>query len=285
MSFGRWILRRPNSPATLKSRRILAVRIHILSDLHLRHHDPPRLDGAARQADVAVLAGDIGRNTDGIAWTRRTFPQVPVVYVAGNHEYYDRHLDATNSVLRRAGPSSTAEDRSAGTYFLERGAVTIGSVRFLGCTFWTGFELFEGRRAEVMRACRGSVDDYQRIHLLRARRPLRPRDTDRLHRTSVRWLQHQLEAPTDPDVRATVVVTHHPPSRWSIDPRYVEQDTSAAFVARRGAFVEQSGAQLWIHGHVHASFDYRLGTTRVLSNPRGHPGENPNFRSGYVVEV
>jgi len=82
-----------------------------------------------------------------------------------------------------------------------------------------------------------------------------------------------------------VIVTHHAPSPRSIDPRYTDDLTSAAFVARRESFVRRTGATLWIHGHVHASFDYRVGQTRVVSNPRGHGDENPSFRPGFTVEV
>ncbi|MFB6249034.1 MAG: metallophosphoesterase, partial [Salinibacter sp.] len=170
-----------------------------------------------------------------------------------------------------------------GTYFLQRTAMRIGDVRVLGCTFWTGFGLFPGRRARAIRACRADMDDYQRIHLLRARRRLRPRDTDRSHRGSVAWLRRQTARETD--VRATVIVTHHAPSPQSIDPRYEQDLTSAAFVARRERLVRETGAALWIHGHVHASFDYQVGETRVLSNPRGHPGENPAFRPELIIEV
>ena len=241
------------------------MRIRVLSDLHLRHHAPP--DGCssldAEQADAVVLAGDIARGPDALRWARQTFPSVPVLCVAGNHEFYDRHLDATIPALEQAGdpvpvPARGAAD-ATGTYFLERTAVRIGDVRVLGCTFWTGFGLFPGRRARAIKACRAELDDYRRIHLLRARRRLRP--------------------------RATVVVTHHAPSPRSIDPRYEDTLTSAAFVARRERLVRETGAALWIHGHVHASFDYRIGETRVLANPRGHPGENPAFRPGRTVEV
>jgi hypothetical protein len=31
--------------------------------------------------------------------------------------------------------------------------------------------------------------------------------------------------------------------------------------------------------------DYFVGRTRVLCNPRGYPGENPNFNPSLVVEV
>jgi hypothetical protein len=47
--------------------------------------------------------------------------------------------------------------------------------------------------------------------------------------------------------------------------------------------------QLWIHGHTHDSFDYRLNGTRVLCNPRGYArdgvNENPMFDPQLVIEV
>ena len=208
--------------------------------------------------------------------------------VAGNHEHYDGCLDAMLHALRRAADDPSAAARgdatSDGVYFLERDEIVLGDLWILGCTFWTDFTLFEGQRARAMRVCRANVDDYRRIHLLRARRALRPRDTARIHQMSARWLRDRLREPP-PGVRATMVLTHHPPSRRSVDPRYADSLTSAAFVARQGPLVEASGAALWVHGHVHASFDYRLGDTRVLSNPQGHGDENPGFRSDLVVSV
>jgi Icc-related predicted phosphoesterase len=126
------------------------------------------------------------------------------------------------------------------------------------------------------------MDDDQRIHLLRARRPLRPRDTDRYHRDAARFLRR---ATHDAPARATVVVTHHAPSPTSVDPRYADALTSAAFVARRDALLRQLAPAAWIHGHVHVSVDNRIGPTRIVANPRGHPGENPAFQPGRTIEV
>ena len=266
------------------------MRIRVLSDLHLEHHDTPdglHAGSGAPDADVVVLAGDIGSGRQGLRWARRTFPTVPVLLVVGNHEAYDRHLDATVAALRDAGddypPALQPLDGQTGTYFLHRDAVRIGEVRFLGCTFWTRFGLFPERRAQAMRACRSQMGDYERIHLLRARRPLRPRDTDRFHRTAARFLRR--EAGRSSTARATVIITHHAPSPTSIDPRYEDDLTSAAFVARRDDLIRKTGAEAWIHGHVHVSFDDRIGPTRIVANPRGHPGENPAFRVDRTIEV
>lgn len=270
------------------------MRIRILSDLHLEHHAPPdglgagaaRADGDSGGAEVVVLAGDVARGPRAVRWARRAFPDVPVVCVAGNHEHYDRLLDTTTGALRaESDPLPGPGSRPTGTYVLEREAAWVGNVRFLGCTFWTGFRLFAGRRAQAMAACRAQMDDYRRIHLLRERRPLRPRDTDRRHRRAVAWLRQACGGTSAPRPGATVVVTHHAPTPRSVDPRYENALTSAAFAARRAALVRESSAALWVHGHVHAAFDYRVGETRVVANPRGHPGENPAFDPGFTVEV
>ena len=267
------------------------MRLRILSDLHIRDHGPPDLPRRASplSADAILIAGDVHRGTKSIEWMRAAFPERPVAFVAGNHEYYDGYLDAMLPTLRRTAddPSAktTAGRRPKGAYLLERDQIIIGDLRILGCTFWTDFGLFEGQRSSAIRACRANVDDFRRIHLLRARRPLRPRDIARFHQTSVRWLRRKLAETPPAGVRTTVVLTHHAPSPRSVDPRYANSLTSAAFVARRERLVEASGAALWVHGHVHASFDYSLGGTRVLSNPRGHGDENPDFWARLVVDV
>lgn len=105
------------------------MRIRVLSDLHLEHHDPPPgldADPGAPAADVVVLAGDIGAGPQGLRWARRTFPTAPVLLVPGNHEAYDLHLHPTIAALRDAAdecPPAPQPIDGTGTYFLHRDAV------------------------------------------------------------------------------------------------------------------------------------------------------------------
>lgn len=73
------------------------MRIRILSDLHLEflYWTPPQAE-----ADVVVLAGDI--DVSGLHWARHHFPETPVIYVPGNHEYYGSRMQDTLSALREA---------------------------------------------------------------------------------------------------------------------------------------------------------------------------------------
>jgi Icc-related predicted phosphoesterase len=82
-----------------------------------------------------------------------------------------------------------------------------------------------------------------------------------------------------------VVVTHHAPSPGSVAPAYAGHPLNPAFASDLDALVAAGRPDLWVHGHVHTSFDYRLGATRVVCNPLGYPRENASFDPGLVVEL
>ncbi len=72
------------------------MKIHILSDLHTEFTDfsPPDND-----ADIVILAGDIGVGLGGIEWAADKFPKTPVIYVPGNHEYYGHDIGLTDDLI------------------------------------------------------------------------------------------------------------------------------------------------------------------------------------------
>ena len=260
------------------------MKLHILSDLHLemRNHAlaPPVTD-----ADVVVLAGDIHRHAEGIAWAMQRFSSSRVIYVAGNHEYYDGDWDRTIPMLRAAAVEA-GRDRLS---FLEEDALVVDGVRFLGCTLWTDFDVYgEERRTELMDAALRSVVDFRTIGTSNASGEvgrLAPSQVRERHLASARWLAGELERPF---AGATVVVTHHLPHRDSIAPRYDDDPRNGAFVSDLSRLMGKSA--LWIHGHTHNSFDYVASGTRVVCNPRGYPRrdgtvENRRFDPGLTIEV
>lgn len=236
------------------------VKIHVLSDLHLEYADrhpswtPPPTD-----ADVVVLAGDIHNGTAGIDWAERVFAGKQVVYVAGNHEFYDGELSEVMAALRDRSANS------ANVWFLENDALVIGNVRFLGTTLWTDFELFgKERMQEAIEASLRHVVDFRAIR----RGPdgrITPDDMLALHATALCFLAEQFAEPFE---GPTVVVTHHGPHERSVHPRWAEDLTSAAFVSRLHSLVGTPA--LWIHGHTHDGFDYQANGTRVVANPMGY---------------
>src|SRR6478736_4221572 len=101
------------------------VRIRIYSDIHLERapFSPPSND-----ADLVVLAGDIANGAAGIEWAKATF-RAPVLYLAGNHEYYEGEFESVQAAMRTAS--------GGGVELLDCTQVIRGGVRFLGCTLWT----------------------------------------------------------------------------------------------------------------------------------------------------
>src|SRR3546814_8149246 len=99
------------------------------------------------------------------------------------------------------------------------------------------------------------MNDYRCIRLARAGyRKLRPADTLSWHRVQRRWLEQRLAVPF---AGRTVVITHMAPSLQSVDAVYRCDLVSAAFASRLDALVAK--ADLWVHGHMHNSLDYRIG--------------------------
>jgi len=248
------------------------MRIRVLSDLHNEFASfvPPEV-----VADVTVLAGDIDIGKRGVAWAATAFGGRPVIYVAGNHEYYGRAIPKLTGDLAELG-------ESVGVAVLERASATVAGIRFLGCTLWSDFEV-AGSSAVSMAACSGVMTDFRRIRVSPSFRRLRPADARGLHEASVRWLRSQLRAG---DATRTVVVTHHAPSAHSLDVGFRSDPVSGAYASDLDDLIIASGVPLWIHGHTHRRVDYQLGVTRVLSNPRGYPDQAvEGFQPNLLVEI
>ena len=272
------------------------VRIAILSDLHLdirRRHllrsaasEPEGLaafdaltEGAretARDADIVVLAGDISGGTAGIEWAATTFPDVPVLYVAGNHEFYRfEHSD----LLARLHQVAAATPH---VRFLEQSEITLNvrgrDLRFLGCTAWTDYGLYgEAMADEAMTRAEALMYDHHRInfdgHLFRAE------DAHGLHRRAMEWLSARLSENGD-----AIVITHHAPSPDSVEPRFQGDSLSPAFATDLRDMIGRHAVPLWIHGHTHHNVDYRIGATRVVTHQWGYPFEDV-ARGCKVVEI
>ncbi len=238
------------------------MRIQLLSDLHLETEAfEPEPNPAA---ELLVLAGDIDSSwaaLDGF----RGWP-VPVLMVAGNHEFDGREVD-------EAWPALRARCDALGIRLLERESVVLtdgdgARVRFTATVRWCDFDLFgDAGRAGAMRA----AAYYMRI--MRSTRQGVAFDPEGVREEALacrEWLAAELER--SGDWHRTVVLTHFAPSLRSADPRYGAQPGTASFCNADDALLPH--ASTWIHGHLHCRHDYlaehERGRTRVICNARGH---------------
>lgn len=250
------------------------MKIHVLSDLHTEFGATkiPRTD-----ADVIVLAGDTGLGLNGVKWALNQWPDRPILYIAGNHEYYNHALPDLTDALRGFCEGSRVR-------FMEDSAEVIDGVRFLGCTLWTDYLLFGPEKMQdCMDRSQFEMNDYRLIINSESEDVLVPGDVVRIHAQSRKWLQAELARDFD---GPTVVITHHAPSRESIGKAWRADPTSAAYASDLDSLMDGSRVKLWIHGHTHVNVDYTINGTRIMSNQHGYIDRPAaGFDPGCVVEV
>jgi predicted phosphodiesterase len=229
------------------------LRIQYFSDLHLEFGD---LRWADAGADLIVAAGDIGIGMQGLTWLESLAK--PVIYIAGNHEFYGGEYFSVLGALHKRAAHTPVR-------FLEREACVIGDVRFLGCTLWSELG---GQENEHLEDLLHSVNDFRKISL--GQRTLDFTAYAKLHRLSLQWLEQALEQPF---AGKTVVITHHAPTPWSWRDN-PNQPRRYAYCNDLKALFHAFEINVWFHGHTHAFSDYLCAGARVLCNPRGyHPAQ------------
>lgn len=248
------------------------MRLQVFSDLHLELR---RFEPTIKNPDVVVLAGDIHQATAGVKWAKQVYRECPVIYVPGNHEYYNHSIpDLINALEREALGSNV--------HVLENSAFKLNGFVFLGCSLWTNFHLWPDART-AMTFANQEMSDFCLIQKREGNQLFSAEDSARIHAASVKWLRRQMSRH---DPSRTIVVTHHAPSPNSIAPNQADEMLSAAFASDLNSLIRASHVPLWIHGHTHYNVDYRIGTTRIYSNQRGYPEERVRgFKAGNMIDI
>jgi hypothetical protein len=258
------------------------MKLQLLSDLHLETEafEPEPAPGA----ELLVLAGDIDSTWAGLE--RFAGWPVPVLFVAGNHEFDGRDFDAAWAALR-------ARCEQFGLRLLQRETTVLAGadgrrVRFVGATRWSDFDLFGVAGRE--RAQRAAT---YFMRLMGAHRQQQPFDVEAVRAEGLAcraWLESELPQPARGRWDCTVVITHFAPSLRSADPRFGRQPGTASFCNADDDLIPH--ADLWLHGHLHCRHDYRVPragrlASRVVCQARGlvGKGEDQGFEPLRLFEV
>ena len=267
------------------------MKIKLVSDLHLEFSDINIKND--QNYDVLILGGDImiaeelydhptvdfnpwtagavadlGRKQERVQrfrdFLKRCSFQFPhVVYVAGNHEFYHGKWNRTLTVL------SDECAKFPNVYFMEAGCKKIDDVTFIGGTLWT--DMNQGDPV-TLHSVRDMMNDFRVIKKeLEGYTNLKPADTVVRHRHMLGYIKQIVAEKHD---EKFVVVGHHAPSKLSTHPRYANDYViNGGYSSDLSEFIlDHPKIKLWTHGHTHYDFDYVIGETRIVANPRGYIG-------------
>lgn len=267
------------------------MKIALCSDLHLEFGTITLVN---QGAEVLILSGDIiiendlserdvynfnsaDRSQKFHTFFQEACAQFPhVIYVSGNHEHYHGDFAKTIKNLRKK------LGYLKNLHILEKEMITIGDVKFIGGTLWTDmnkedqltlyhmksmmndFRLVDNSNREV-----SFKDAEGKFHT----RPARycAEDAVEDHKKMVEFIRLMIEGHFD---KKFVVVGHHAPSKLSTKPRYKDEVImNGAYSSDLSDFIiDHPQIKVWTHGHTHETFDYMIGSTRILCNPRGYIG-------------
>jgi Icc-related predicted phosphoesterase len=282
------------------------MKIKLVSDLHLEFSDITIPNN--ENADVLILSGDImvaedlydipvpepyapggmrefqskikrvGQWREFLKRVSNDFPHV--IYIAGNHEFYHGKWMRTLDVLHEECA------KFPNVYFLECESKKIDDVTFIGGTLWT--DMNKGDPL-TLHAVRDMMNDFRIIRKEHdGYTKLKPVDTVVRHKRMLQYIRSVVAEKHD---EKFVVVGHHAPSKMSTHENYKnEYLMNGAYSSDLSEFImDHPQIKLWTHGHTHHPFDYVVGETRIVCNPRGYEGDGYSEDSGWdinkVIEV
>ena len=261
------------------------MKLYVTSDIHLEFGDIDFTNDD--NVDVLILGGDIcvavdiGRPDSGNifegARSRRVrdfflrcsqrFPRT--ILIMGNHEHYHGDFAKSQNILQnmldQAGISNI--------HILEKSTVDINGYLFIGGTLWTDFN---DRDKSTMSHAEYFMSDYRSVKNTNDKKIWKfiPKHALEDHEKMVEYIatvlaERRAQGRHD---RRVVVVGHHCPSRLSTHPRYAKETLmNGCYSSELDTFIlDHPEIQLWTHGHTHEDFDYMIGSTRIVCNPRGY---------------
>jgi predicted phosphodiesterase len=257
---------------------ILGGDIMVAADLHDHPHFDfnPYSHGAF--ADLSRKQQRVARFRDFFKRCSFQFPHV--IYIMGNHEFYHgRFYDSIKHMREECA-------KFPNIYMLENDTKIIDDVTFIGATLWT--DMNKGDPL-TMHAIEGMMNDFRIIRNdKRDFAAMSARDVADRHARTLSYFRSVLAEQHD---RKFVVVGHHSPSFQSVNEMYKdEQLMNGGYHSDLSEFIlDHPQIKLWTHGHTHHPFDYMIGETRIVCNPRGYENDGYSEDTGWnpniVLEV
>lgn len=254
------------------------MEFKVLSDLHIdKYSSLPFADWVSKgdKARALIVAGDVCSLTTPSPMKRVLnflSEQFAYVFIAlGNHEY--AHGDLTTTVLQMSALIKSLGKTNV--FLLQKNDFISDDFIIIGATLWS--DLSHNKSMLMAKSHRKQAAFFEKnaAHLTAKERY---DIMQTLHCDEKKWLfeqmkKHQLSA------KKIIVVTHYAPSFNSINPIFKTDNHRFFYASNLDKDIDVYSPHIWLHGHTHYHCDYYIGSTRILANPYGLPGEKTHFDS------
>ena len=273
------------------------MKIRIVSDLHVDVNKQGNFGFRHETQDILLIAGDIaGSYRKEEQWLEGLSKDItcPIYVVAGNHLGYDYLYEPMHffgdkvTGTKQWSIDYLKNNTPKNVHYLDGDYVGIGEYIIFGGTMYSDYKLYPNRELS-QRAGENYLNDFRYVYTLdKKKKVVRPVNTDdyiQWHRLFMRRLRACLKK-TDKNI---LVLSHFAPSPKSISEKYrkgIDVAVNASYCSDLEKFImDNPRIKLWVHGHMHDSFDYNVGDCRVVCEPYGYSRENKIGHRRYLGKV
>jgi DNA repair exonuclease SbcCD nuclease subunit len=233
----------------------MTIEYTLVSDMHLDF--PQGKTPYEKFKPLVVVAGDTANGLKGLKWLNKLKNKgFDVFAVDGNHEHYANA--AKGRTLAETETNFYVGIDQIGPKWVRDDLVLIGV---------NGWYLVEDDRH-----WRGYMSDSRHGAFT-------AQEVNTFAKAHSMYVDEEL-AKLKVGVKA-IVVTHTAPCRETLDPRYEGRNGNEYYLNPHmtpllGKHAEK--IHMWHHGHTHSPMDVVKDGVRIVTNPRGYPGENPKWK-------
>jgi predicted phosphodiesterase len=234
----------------------------IVSDVHIESNKTTLCDVIKPIAPILILAGDVGQPTDDnyhIFFEYVTSNWEKIIYVSGNHEYYD--TTGIMTMNRVDNMINDMVDKYDNLYYLNNDVIEIDGITIIGSTLWSNPIHDEKLNDFKMNI----FDDIGTITLPRFRK---------LNTDCIDFLEKTLKYKKG----KTIVITHFLPlkNKYIPNSKYITTPEMDSYLGNDLEYL-MNKTDIWISGHTHQIFDIDYNGTKWLCNAYGQSFENMKY--------
>lgn len=275
--------------------------IRIFSDIHLDFDIPNKLKNfdpdkglwtpnflPTDSETILILAGDIWHakkpfSFAGFSWFKKIAPQFhSVIVLLGNHDFWAGNLKTEYENYEK----SIIEQNLKNVFLMQNKTLCFDGIKFIGGTLWTDFNNFN---QSTLSLATENMNDFRYIKNGVGFTKLKPVHLVPEFRQTLNYIE--LNRYKDYPEQKLWVLTHHAPTTKSLHPDFKDDD----FFHQNGLYAsnlerlfdnqeDNQQIDVWVHGHTHQFYYYKINNTKIIANPRGYTFEDTNFMPNAVFD-